>query len=233
MTRVIVLMSWYEENPAWLAASVASCKDFAAHIVAVDGAYALYPQGRARSGSEQAEAVRETCRGLGIGCTIHEPDHPWVGSEVEKRSFMFALGELVAQPGDWFMILDADEVVTSTPTGFIDQLAATELDCGDVTFWERRIQLESDAPGAQFIAPPVSEQHIRILFRAGLGLTVRGKHYYYVTADGRNLWGDLPLEDAADFTLLRVEHRSKFRDPGRRHDAKAYYDLRDELRIEG
>jgi hypothetical protein len=44
---VVGLISWWDESPTWLAASITSLGRFCDHVVALDGRYALYPD-RAR-----------------------------------------------------------------------------------------------------------------------------------------------------------------------------------------
>jgi hypothetical protein len=101
--KLIGLMSWYDEDASWLDRRHRQpLPRGMTHLVAVDGAYALFPDGRARSGVEQHRAISETCEGLGISSTIYAPQTVWTGNEVEKRSFMFRLGLAVADgPQDW------------------------------------------------------------------------------------------------------------------------------------
>ena len=239
--RVIGLLSFYDEHPGWLAAAVASMNGACDHLIAVDGAYAAYPGGKPHSGAEQGETIRETCRALGIGCTLFEPQRTWFGNEVEKRSHMFALAETVAEPNvDWYFVIDADEVVTDYSVGgtqrFRERLGECERDVGNVTFWNRRIphprELDEDN---KWIAayPQIEENRVRILFRAIPGLRVVERHYWYRLPDGRYLWGDGVQEPAADFTDIRVEHRTEYRDPARRKAAQDYYTRRAVDGLEG
>ena len=84
--RLVAILNFYEESSQWLAALVASLqKANVDHIVAVDGAYALFPDAmtRPRSGPEQPQAIIECAHTLGIGCTIHRTRSAWGGNEVE------------------------------------------------------------------------------------------------------------------------------------------------------
>lgn len=228
---IVGLLSWYEERPAWLSATVASLAPFCDHLVAVDGAYALFPGGRARSCMEQAEAIRETAAAVGLGCTVHEPRSRWMGNETEKRALMFRLGEAVTAPEDWYFVVDGDEVVTDPGVGLRDALASSSLDVGEVTLWRRRPQ---ESPEDRPFASPLVESHShRMFFRAVRGLTVGRKHYQYVTPDGRFLWGDGPCAPALDLSTVRVEHRNGERDRARAADSRGYYERRDALNIEG
>lgn len=229
--RIVCLISWFEEKPAWLAGLVASMKGTADHVVAVDGAYALYPRSRARSESAQAEAIRETARGLGMGCTIHEPPHAWVGNEVEKRDFMFRLGEQVTEPDDWYFVMDGDELLTETGRDLHAACAEATRDAGEVTMWQLREHAEPHE--RPYVTDLTETQTIRVMFRAIRGLRVKDRHYHYVTPDGRYLWGDGgTMAEAEDFSSVRIQHRNKSRDLWRAKDARTYYDTRDSLGVE-
>jgi hypothetical protein len=236
--RIIGLLSWYQESPVWLAATVASAAKVCDHLVAVDGAYFLYPDGRNRSGSEQAAIITDTATACGMGATVHTPQSTWEGNEVEKRSFMFRLAETVAQPDDWYFVLDGDEVILDIPDDFKARLAATDLDVGEVTFWEHQDPQQDPKlakAARQFEWSGHHRYPIRILFRAIPGLKVEGNHYTYITPDGRLLWGnqvESQQEPALDCRDLLIEHRTHLRDLARRADAQRYYKTRDATGIE-
>lgn len=122
MTRVIGILSWFDESPTWLAATIASMARVCDHIVAVDGRYAHYEDRRLRSGAEQHDAIVETARGCGIGLTLHSGNHVW-NTEMAKRTHCFRLASLEAEPfRDWLFILDGDEVLVESPSWIRDQL---------------------------------------------------------------------------------------------------------------
>lgn len=107
--KICGLLSWYDESPAWLATAVAGMGRVCDEIVAVDGAYALYPSARPRSSPQQAEAVLQAAEAAGVGCTIHRPREIFWGNEVEKRNLTIALASSVLESGrDWIVIFDAD-----------------------------------------------------------------------------------------------------------------------------
>lgn len=217
--RVIGLLSWYEEPASWLAECVASASRLCDHLVAVDGPYALFPGATRKpsSGSEQAEVIAHTAAGAGMGCTIHSPRQPWWGNEVGKRDWMFRAGSLVAEPGDWFLRIDADEVLTQVPADTRTLLAATSRDVAEVTMWER-----GDGQDSQF--------PIRVLFRALPGIGIQQAHYV-VTApadDGgtRVLCGNEVAhrpEAAEALWDVRLEHRTRQRSAMRRAQKDDYY----------
>lgn len=217
--RIIGLLSWYEEPASWLAECVASVAKLCDHLVAVDGPYALYPGATRKpaSGSEQVDTIVHTAAGAGIGCTVHVSREPWWGNEVGKRDFMFRLGTLVAQPGDWFLRIDADEVLTQVPADTRTLLAATSQDVAEVTMWER-----GDGQDSQF--------PLRALFRALPGIGIQQAHYV-VTAPGedgrtRVLCGNDSVHHAETAEALwdvRLEHRTQHRSAMRKAQKDAYY----------
>jgi hypothetical protein len=229
--RIVGLLSWYNENPAWLGAAVTSLAPFASHVVALDGAYVLYPGHQPRSPGGQSTAIAEAARAAGMGCTIHEPATCWTGNEVEKRDAMFRLAETVSEPDDWYFVLDGDEVVTSAPADLAVRCEKTALDVAEVTHWQYRKHYEPHE--RPFVTDFKEQRHMRLMFRAIRGLRVIGRHYDRSTPDGRNLWGEGASEPAEDFSDVRVEHRKDSRDLYRNNDAKIYYKRRDELNVEG
>lgn len=234
--KVYGLLSWYQESALWLAAAVTSAAKLCDHIIAVDGAYLLYPDGTPRSGAEQSAVIQEVAHANGMGCTIHTPNTVWEGNEVEKRAFLFSLAETVATPNeDWYFVLDADVVLEDVPEDTRDRLAATELDAAEVKMYERD-DVYTDpkkAKAAMSMEWPVNNFRCRCIYRAIPGLTVRGNHYTYVTPDDRKLWSnDGKQVEALDLTDLRCEHRTNFRELVRRNTQRDYYKRRDSARIE-
>ena len=124
--RLIALLCWYEEAPQWLAATVASLRGVCDHVIAADGTYPGFPDARVypRSGREQAEVITETAYACNLGLTLISPRDVWEGGEVEKRNAMFDYAKIVGDPGDWVLIVDADEVVTAAPPDLRAQLTA-------------------------------------------------------------------------------------------------------------
>lgn len=222
--KIIGLLSWYEEDPAWLAEAVAGASRVCDHIVAVDGAYGRFPGADKKpfSSTEQARTIQSAAAGAGIGCTIHVRRDPWVGNEVEKRDFMYRLGSVYAEPGvDWFYIFDADEIVTAAPPGFRSLLATSERDVAEATIWERG---DLDTGYAQ-----------RRFFRALPGIGCQQAHYVVtavVDGDLRILNGNETFHNLArteDLTSVRMEHRTEARTDLRKALKTNYYSLLPEL----
>ena len=233
--RIIGVLCWFEESPSWLAATVTSLVHLAAidHLVAVDGAYALLPDGRAHSGSEQHDAIREVCQAAGCGLTVHTPADPWLGNEVEKRSFAFQLAEQVATIGeDWYFVVDADEVIQSAPD-LHALLAETDEDVGTVWLNERfdpHAKPHNEQVAQMTYWPRESRQPSNRLFRAVERLRAVENHYTYMHGNGRVLI--VGNQDAAVDTRVELEHRTGLRDVARKLQQTRYYDRRDELGIE-
>lgn len=219
--RIIGILSWYDERASWLAGVVAGLAKHAGidHLIAVDGAYATYPEGKPYSSAQQQEAIYETCRNSEVGCTIYTPQEVWFGDEVAKRNHAWKLAEAEAEPNvDWYFICDADTFVVEG-MGLRKALEETELDVGAVLFHEP-IDGSWDPGGC----------YLRCVFRAIPGLRFEVNHFTYRLPDGRNLHD--PEVVPADLSMVRVEHRTNWRDPWRREKQKRYYLRRDEARLE-
>lgn len=198
------------------------------HLVAVDGAYALYPDGAAASHPNQHAAITLACRQLGIGCTLHVPTEPWAGNEVEKRNALFALGWGVARDGDWFMVQDADMAVTKWPADLVERLAETDRVAAEVQI------LDVVAQRAQQLDwPPLFP--FRAFYKAQ-PITVGPRHSIYRDAEGVSLWNGngvddrLPVLDLTDDVL--IEHRPDRRTTDRQLGKLRYYAERDALGTE-
>ena len=219
---LILLFSWYRERPDWIAAALTSTARLGVtHIIALDGAYFLLPEGKARSSTYEHLQIIETCNALDVGLTLAWPATTWTGNEVQKRTALFRMADAIAQPGDWLLMWDADEIATN-PTDIRRRLAATPEDVAELTF----TQEERDEDRT------ISRAPIRKLFRWQPGIRLDTNHFTYKTQDGRSLWGQRDLEPAADFTDIVLEHRTNFRPPARHRQQHAYYKRRQETLAE-
>ncbi len=166
--RLIALLAFYDEDETMLRECVTSLETCCDHLVALDGAYALFPKAKAHSGKKQTAAIVSTAKHLGMGVTYSAPAEPWQGNEVEKRNALFELGKAIAGQDDWFLIVDADMAVTSVPSNLAWTLERT--DCCVGTYW---------------LADPVwnGRHPIRLLFRNAPDLRVTTTHYGYRRGD--------------------------------------------------
>lgn len=215
--KVIALLSWYDERPSWLAGVVASLSRLQVeHVIALDGAYGLYPNGLPYSPPEQAATIQQTCHALQMGCTISNPQEPWVGNEVEKRNFHFALAETLTTEDDWYFTIDADTFVTDAGD-FRKHLEETEDDVAEVRFIERAGGIESGGM-------------LRCVHRAIPGLRYVGNHFTPRTPEGVDL--HRPTTSCVSLPMVTVEHRTRERDRYRKESQQKYYDRRDRMGVE-
>lgn len=227
--NIIGLLAWWDEPMDTLLACIGALSAAGVdHLVAVDGRYALYSADHDVSSANEYASILLACKQLGMRCTIHEPSGPWEHGETEKRTALFALGWAVAEPGDWFWVQDADQVVVEWPGDFKQRLEATEHDVVEVTILDTVAQRakQKDWP-ERFV--------MRALFRAQ-PITVGPLHCMYRAADDTLLWGyerELPMANALDLSdCVLVEHRPDHRPLERQHAKLMYYAERDAAMIE-
>lgn len=222
---IAALLSWYDEPAEQLATMIRSLTKVPVdRLIALDGAFALYPDARHRSSSEEYRAIIHTTHAYGIDLTIHTPPTVWAGNEVEKRNRLFELAENVTGPDDWYMVIDADEEVLTAPADVPARLSASPFDVAGVTLRE---------PGHPL--GTIVFDTFPMFFRAIRGIRCHRDHFSYTCPDGRKLWGDAKrarLEPRLDLTGMVVEHRNQLRHPDRRKAALTYYETRDDLGIE-
>lgn len=171
-----------------------------------------------------------------MGCTIHTPREPWWGGEVQKRDFMFRLGETFTTPDDWYLRIDADETLTSVPADARRRLSETQLDVAEVTIWEREASEQANSfvdTGDDYRSP------FRCLFRALPGIRIEQAHYLVTVPDERRrrrvLNADRVVHKNEPAELLHdigLEHRTRQRPLGRQRLKKEYYDTVLELDME-
>lgn len=228
--KVIALLPWFDERPDWLSAAVASCSLFCDHIVALDGAYLLYPNGRGSSPLGQADAILETARGCGMGVTVEVPKEKWVGNEIEKRNRLLELGRGLAGEDDWFFWIDADMVVRNTPGDLRRRLGETDRLVGHVSLWQSVHPDETLADSEEW--HEIDRQH-PLFIRNVENLTVLHNHWTWIGSHKgrgvvlRGATHTYELEPAEDLSDVVVEHRNKQRHKLRARAAREYYEIRD------
>lgn len=244
--KIVGLCSFWDESPTWLAAHVAACAKLVDEMVYVDGAYVLYDREGRSSGVEAHDAISRAAHAAGLSYTLHVPQHAWYGNEVEKRAFMFRLAESLTTEEDWYLVCDADTMLT----GGDPQLARADLEDGEHLAYNVSLLERWDwnsGQGGGLIVPPegsptpsVSAAPLTCVFKAKRGLTVKGAHYLFGYPDETAKWGFRALwgpsteyEVEQPGTLqLDFEHWSKFRPKDRRDAANTYYERRDQLGLE-
>lgn len=246
--RIIGLVSWWDESPAWLAASIASLGRFCDHVVALDGRYALYPDTRLQSGMHEVSTIIETARGAGIGLTLHTAPRTFV-DEMEKRTHLFRLGALEARTHeDWFFVLDGDEVVIEAPAkhdlrAYLADTAAAGNNVVTSTLFERT-DPHADSQRTDLAMKLGVDWRYECasprFWRALADLRVVGYHYNYVGQDRDGttveLWGDdtLVAREGWDSLCGRliIENRNRLRGKQRDADREKYYADRDAVGLE-
>lgn len=241
--KIVALLSFFDESPTWLAGLVASLNGVADHLIAVDGAYWLYPNSidTFKSDISAIQTIQEVARGIGIGCTVHVPSGPFMGNEVEKRNLTLSYGEALTTDDDWYFVIDGDEVVSHARPDLHTELAACTVEGYSVANYGIRNtvdpfnlpkRLHDQLRNESLVLDNV--QPVRGLMRAIRGLRYVDAHY--VVTDGSiYLCGNRDhhtLEPAADMSgHLLLDHRMDRLGP--RHRARRdYYTARDELGIE-
>jgi hypothetical protein len=236
--NLIAILSWYRESPIWLAALTASLsKARVDHLVAVDGPYFLYPRAveQPRSTPEEIEALTTTATATNIGITIHQRNYPWMGNEIEKRSYAFHLAEQTATPmEDWYLVVDGDDLITHTPPDIKAQLEATELHAAHTTLWwedDPHANPNLEHIAQQFDYPQPNHTTHWNLFRAIPGLHTEGAHMINVAhLNGEKIYlrcGGPHQTPTIDLTNMRIQHRHNQRPINRKRQAHEYYELRD------
>ena len=243
--RVIGLVSWWDESPQWLAATIASMARFCDHVVALDGRYALYPDPRLQSGTAEVQTIIETARAAGIGVTMHTAPRTFK-DEMEKRTHLFRLGSLEARTEqDWFFVLDGDEVVIEAPPihEVLAFLGDIDSDVVTATLFERT-DPHQDAwrtdLGTKLQTEWRYECRTPRFWRALNNMRVVGYHFNYVgersCGETVELWGMDGAVDRADWSSLCgkvvVENRNRLRGLQRDADRQQYYEDRDAVGLE-
>jgi len=240
------MLSWYDESPTWLQSCISAASPVLDGLVAVDGAYQLFPGSMDRPISSQAEvdAIVEACDVAELPLVMHRPREPWAGNEVEKRNLMLQLARTFdVDENDWLMVLDADLVLRKRSERWREIL---ETDAANYvsaeygyfnTLDKQRVWDQTGVDQEKQIAP----LHSRAMYRAFPTLRYETSHWC-VAADDENgnkfyLQGDghvhSPLLDTFDATGVFIfEHRSTERNPTRRTDAAHYYTIREKLKVE-
>lgn len=242
--RVVGLLNWFDESEAWLAAAVTGFARVCDIIVALDGAYALYPGGRPCSSPRQAEAIMHTAEAAGSGCLIYRPNHIWWDNELQKRNQLIQLaGSLGLTDEDWLLVFDADNhILHIDPEICRATLDASDLDIGSYTVLDGKDFL-ADEKLAEYVKerPCDTEWTMkdRNLFRWNPTLRVGPQHWTYSVEgeDGERVWVRGPewnsFTPACDLGRYLVSyHRPEDRPKLRRERQEGYYKMREEYRVE-
>lgn len=252
MTRIVGLMIWYEEQPSMLATSVAGLAKVVDEIVAVDGAYAMFPSATVRSHPAQAEAILRAAETEDVGVTIHRPRQLFFGNEIEKRNLSLQLARPFVQDGDWVMAWDADyHLHHCRPDIVRHELGSTDLLAATYTILESRDYLAEGGYVKEYAQQrPVDTRYTirtRGIYRWTGDLEYANAHFLMRgTYDGQLRWvygpdlvgGKVVAENEHFCQALNlnkslvVYHRRDERPLSRRESADEYYRRRDLAGIE-
>jgi hypothetical protein len=152
--------------------------------------------------------------------TLHAPNRPWLGNEIEKRNALFdiaraALPDLTSE--DWFVIVDSDE--------YIEQGAGTKAELEEAF---------EDVAYYRLLEPDGTPNYVRALYRWHPDLCLTKTHYGFRHGqDGQLLWdgGGLPACHETVHTLV-LRHMERDVTSTRFLNKWAYYHARDESKIE-
>lgn len=207
-------LNWWNERPEDLDACVRGLGNVVDRVVALDGAYARYPEATPRSPEDQLAAIREAAKAVDIHCVIVQPDTLWAG-QVEKRSRLLALA---SEGSDWIATVDADHVIHTNRSEIRDFLRRATVDVIEVDYVtpanpERN---SSDAVGLWHLEQMQTGKPIPHIWRVLPEMQVERFHWW-ITAkkDGRKVWlwsnEEHPQVEHQMFTRYTVEHRTMMR----------------------
>lgn len=215
---ITAALCWYEEREETLDRCVRSLAGLVDRVVAVDGAWKLFPGGQpGGSGHEQQRAIREAADSAGIGCEIWSPLFVYE-SQVAKRAHMM---QLAGDGSDWVFVVDADEYVAFS-AGEAARAVLAETDCVTATVTVRNLHRGETMPGYH-----PQGGLLRRFYRAGTTVTVVHSGYAY---EGRQLLRGEPELDLRDFVV--IEHDNHNRGADRNAADRGYREARQREGVE-
>jgi hypothetical protein len=226
--NLAAIVSFYDEHPDDLTRMVRSLNGLVDQVITLDGAYQLFPDGKACSPPDQYQALETACEHIDVPLHAHIPRTTWAGNEVHKRAALFDHAR--EHHAGWVLRIDADEHITHTyPAQARDRLAQTTLDVATVTVTGISPSGPDRQQGRDYTGPH------RMIFRMLPALTCLDVHWRYADLNtGRDLWG--PQSDntpALDLTHHITITHSERTNAERTQRAWAYYQQRATHRIEG
>ena len=244
--KIVGLLSWYDESPTWLQACVTSVAPILDGLVAVDGAYALFPGAAEKPNSSVAEvdAIAEACDLAGLPLTLHRRSEPFAGNEVEKRNLTLELARTFGlSQEDWLIVVDADLVLRHHSERLREALETeaheyASADYGYFNSLDKQGVWDRTGVDAEQQRAPLRS---RAMYRAFPTLRYETSHWclaaddesghkFYLYGDGKVHQPQLNAFDAS--SLIVFEHRSTERVTSRVNDARNYYTMREAAKIE-
>lgn len=216
---VTAALAWYDEAPEDLDRFVRALPVVCDRLVAFDGGYERYPGAKGRSAPEEAAAIRQAARDIGLPFQLFIPHRLWRG-QVQKRT---ALYEDAARDSDWLFVLDADHILHGPREPFRHELEHVTADAVAVPFYTT---MNHDLPLSATAATEWHEEyagrmiHHRLLLRALPSIRVERFHWYVSgqRPGQKRVWltnvteGGYPVAPAHVLEApFLVEHRCLFR----------------------
>jgi hypothetical protein len=228
--RLVACLSFYDEPAEPIYDATASLAAVGiARLIALDGAYADYPDATGTSPADNHQALQQAAQDTGITLDLHVPSAPWV-SELEKRTQLFALAHHIAEPGiDWLVSTDGDDHWDHDPTyPTLDQALAHLPEPAQAASVQ---YAEVNASGQDQWQPP-----FRRCYRAQpTGITVNQHHARYIAGDGTVLWdASRPGINCPTNIIpgISIRHKPWLRSRQRLEHREAYYRARSDLKLE-
>lgn len=237
-----------------LATAAAGLGKVADEIIAVDGAYAMFPSATVRSHPEQAEAIIRACETEDVGVTVHRPRQLFFGNEIEKRNLSLQLAAPFCQDGDWILVWDADyHAHNINPAGIRHKLETTRRLAATYTILESIDYMGGEPERLELALRAPADTRFTIgtrgVYRWAPDLRYENAHFLMKgTYDGVERWvygpdlvggKTLGWEDGDEFVSseslgkdLVVYHRRNERPLVRQQSAEEYYRRRDLAGIE-
>lgn len=226
MSKIIGLLSYFEEEPEGLERSISCAIDVGVdYLIAADGPYDLFEADSQSSSAACKAAIMKTTMERGVGLTMLPKT--WRGNEVEKRNHMLEYAfECVVEPGDWFLVFDSDHYWWHSDYNLKANLDATTRDFAEVSFADGTLNGEPNWYEAT------------LLMRAIPGMIYAGAHWRVELPSGRTnatlRAGRGPTQvDVLDLRgRFHVWHGIYGRDAERLARQSAYYHKRDTEGVE-
>lgn len=232
---VTAALCWWNENPEDLDLCVRGLGDIAHRVVALDGAYARYPDATAHSRTDNLDAIREAARAVNLDCLIVQPDRLWAG-QIEKRSHLLALATVGS---DWIVTVDADHVVKANRDDihlFLRKHIGDVVSVPYVTPINPDRAMKDSAVGAWHELQTTATMFIPHIWRALPGMRVEKRHWWISAMKGGHrvwLWGGDGTMPTLDQQAMRrgyeVEHRTLYRTQDQIRASRAFLNDREQI----
>jgi hypothetical protein len=215
--KIVAALAWYREPPEFLDRLVRSLAGLVDVLVALDGAWALFPDAEPHSTLAEGMALHEAALDAGVRLELRTPEIVFE-SQVAKRAALMALA---AEHGDWILVIDGDEWISrGLPLGLRWALERTDAVVGDIQLrtmhWGETMPYAHPDGGLR-----------RRLYRAGTTVDIVHSGYFY---EGAPLYAAEPAVDLAD--LVTITHDNCNRGSARNEQARTYRHLRQTTAVE-